>query len=159
MKPPLYSPREVPLIQTVEAVMAPSKSMKTRLPLAAAGVLKRRRWKWRRTRALVVEAVPGEGEVGVRDDDSLEGGVVEGGGMGSLDFFGEEAPVAVEGEGGPSLGGGVGGEGREGGGGEEGGGGFEEVSSVHEFGDHSMRGDGGLSCGYTPSPAESMQSI
>src|SRR3984885_7260078 len=38
--PPLYSPRRVPLIQTVEAVIAPSKSTKTRRPRASAGNLK-----------------------------------------------------------------------------------------------------------------------
>ena len=43
VNPPLYSPSETPLIQTVEAVIAPSKSTKTRLPFAPAGVLNRRR--------------------------------------------------------------------------------------------------------------------
>ena len=38
-----YSPRKVEGAETVEAVIAPSKSRKTRFPRAALGVLKRRR--------------------------------------------------------------------------------------------------------------------
>src|SRR5450631_2589411 len=41
--PPLYSPSRTPLIQTVDAVITPSKSTKTRFPRASAGSLKRRR--------------------------------------------------------------------------------------------------------------------
>ena len=41
--PPLYSPSLVPLIQTVDAVITPSKSTKTRFPFASGGSLKRRR--------------------------------------------------------------------------------------------------------------------
>src|SRR5947207_5019345 len=43
--PPLYSPSFSPLIQTVEAVITPSKSTKTRLPWASLGKRKRRRYK------------------------------------------------------------------------------------------------------------------
>jgi len=42
-KPALILANEAPLIHTVEAVITPSKSMKTRLPLAFGGVLNRRR--------------------------------------------------------------------------------------------------------------------
>ena len=77
MKPPLYSPRRTPLIHTVEAVIAPSKSTKTRLPLAACRHFETAAIGGDELVILVVEAVPGQLDVGMGNDDWLEGRVVE----------------------------------------------------------------------------------
>ena len=90
----------------------------------------------------LVEAVPGEADVGVGEDDGGEGGVVEGGGAGGFGGLGGVAPAAVDGEDGAAggrgggcdglgEGGGRDDSGNDGGGGSEGSGGLEEGPAIH----------------------------
>ncbi len=83
---------------------------------------------------LVVEAVPGQLDVGVGNDDGFEGGVVEGGEVCAFYLRWVVAPAAVDRQDGAALRGGLGCECWNGGecrGGEEGAGRFEEVASAH----------------------------
>jgi len=58
----------------------------------------------------VVEVVPGQMHVGVRNHDSLKGGVIEVGCVGAFDFAGMVAPTAIDGQDGAPGGGRLGGE-------------------------------------------------
>ena len=78
--------------------MTPSKSTKTRLPRASARQLEAAPIDGDEFVGLVVEAVPGQLDVGVRDDHLLESGVVEVFAVRGFGLRRAIAPVAVDGQ-------------------------------------------------------------
>ena len=76
--------------------MAPSKSMKTRLPFHAPGGAEVAAVGGDELICSVVEAVPGQFDVGMRERHVLPTAVVKGGRGGRLAVFAAEQPVPVQ---------------------------------------------------------------
>ncbi len=77
VKPPLYSPSRTPFSQTVEAVITPSKSTNTLRAARSGGHAEMAAVDRNELIGLLVEAVPGQPDIGMRHGHARKSAVVE----------------------------------------------------------------------------------